>query len=238
MLGRRSWRGGMAGSTFPMARRARFDRRPVVSAIGQDVRRSSRPTTALRAAGRTTRPWSRTSRRSETARRSQEGRTPRYRARGRRALRLDDAGGQVPLVVWACRCRACLQIDGLDLTFVFHAGPLVIRSIAGRQELVGPEVVMAHRPLKTRAADLAGHGALALIPPCDGSLRCADRRHPPAHRDLRAHPPVHARVHPLRERDETRGRACRAMVRSYSPRIQAFSSTLLSRYVTKTATPR
>jgi hypothetical protein len=37
------------------------------------------------------------------------------------------------------------------------------QSIAGTQELVGPEVVMAHRLLKTGAAALVGHGAYALI---------------------------------------------------------------------------
>jgi hypothetical protein len=39
----------------------------------------------------------------------------------------------------------------------------VTQSIAGNLELVGPEVVMAHRLLKTGAAELVGHGAYALI---------------------------------------------------------------------------
>jgi hypothetical protein len=64
--------------------------------------------------------------------------------------------------VWTCRCDACSRIDGLDLKFILHAGPFVIQSIAGGQELVGPEVVMAHRLLKTEAASLVGH-AYALI---------------------------------------------------------------------------
>ncbi len=72
--------------------------------------------------------------------------------------RLDTAHG-----VWTCRCDACSRIDRLDLKFVLHAGPFVIQSIAGGRELVGPEVVMAHRLLKTGAAPLVGHGAYALI---------------------------------------------------------------------------
>ena len=68
--------------------------------------------------------------------------------------RLDAAHG-----IWTCRCSACSRIDDLDLKFVLHAGPFVIQSIAGTQELVGPEVVMAHRLLKTGAAALVGHGA-------------------------------------------------------------------------------
>jgi hypothetical protein len=65
--------------------------------------------------------------------------------------------------VWSCRCDACLRIDQLDLKFILHAGSFVIQEIAGRAELVGPEVVMAHRLLKTEAAELAGHGAYLLL---------------------------------------------------------------------------
>jgi hypothetical protein len=65
--------------------------------------------------------------------------------------------------IWTCTCGACIRVDGLDLKFILHAGPFVLQSIAGRQELVGPEVVMAHRLLKNSAAGLLGHGAYALI---------------------------------------------------------------------------
>lgn len=65
--------------------------------------------------------------------------------------------------VWTCTCDACSRIDGLELKFVVHAGPFVIQSIAGSRELIGPEVVMAHRLLKTSAAGLVGHGAYALL---------------------------------------------------------------------------
>ena len=64
---------------------------------------------------------------------------------------------------WTCRCMACSQVGGLDLKFVIHAGNYVIQSIAGGRELVGPEVVMAHRLLKSHAAELIGHPAYALI---------------------------------------------------------------------------
>ncbi|MEO8511590.1 MAG: DUF2652 domain-containing protein [Chloroflexota bacterium] len=65
--------------------------------------------------------------------------------------------------VWTCRCDACARVDALELKFVLHAGAFVVQSIAGRTELVGPEVVMAHRLLKTGAAALFGHGAYALM---------------------------------------------------------------------------
>jgi hypothetical protein len=65
--------------------------------------------------------------------------------------------------VWTCRCAACMRIDQLELKFIVHAGPFVIQSIAGTAELVGPEVVMAHRLLKNDAASALGTGAYALL---------------------------------------------------------------------------
>jgi hypothetical protein len=65
--------------------------------------------------------------------------------------------------VWACRCDACARIDRLELKFILHAGPFVIQSIAGAAELVGPEVVMAHRLLKNDAVGALGSGAYALL---------------------------------------------------------------------------
>jgi len=65
--------------------------------------------------------------------------------------------------IWTCRCSACSRVDGLDLKFVLHAGNYVVQSIGGGRELVGPEVVMAHRLLKNHAVELIGHPAYALI---------------------------------------------------------------------------
>jgi hypothetical protein len=64
--------------------------------------------------------------------------------------------------IWPCWCEACARIDVLELKFILHAGAYVIQEVAGSRELVGPEVVIAHRLLKTRAAELLGHGAFAL----------------------------------------------------------------------------
>jgi hypothetical protein len=64
---------------------------------------------------------------------------------------------------WTCRCDACMRIDQLDLKFILHAGPFVIQSIGGATELVGPEVVMAHRLLKSDAAAIVGHGAYLVL---------------------------------------------------------------------------
>ena len=101
--------------------------------------------------------------------------------------------------IWTCRCDACSRIDALDLKFILHEGSFVIQSIAGGQELVGPEVVMAHRLLKTGAAALVGHAAYALITdnavarfevPTQGSSALVET--------YEHYLPVHAHVYPLR----------------------------------------
>ena len=102
--------------------------------------------------------------------------------------------------IWTCRCEACMRIDSLDLKFILHAGPFVIQSIAGSRELVGPEVVMAHRLLKTRAAALAGNAAYALMTevaaaqldvPTDGTLSLVET--------YEHYPPIRAYIFPLRD---------------------------------------
>ncbi|HEU0248785.1 MAG TPA: DUF2652 domain-containing protein [Gaiellaceae bacterium] len=65
--------------------------------------------------------------------------------------------------IWPCWCDACSRIDVLDLKFILHAGTFVIQEIAAARELVGPEVVMAHRLLKSDADGLVGRSAYALI---------------------------------------------------------------------------
>jgi len=65
--------------------------------------------------------------------------------------------------IWTCDCGACILGNGLDLKFIVHAGSFIVQSIAGGRELVGPDVVMAHRLLKTGAAVVAGGKGYALI---------------------------------------------------------------------------
>ena len=100
--------------------------------------------------------------------------------------------------IWTCRCDACSRVDALDLKFILHEGSYVIQSIAGGQELVGPEVVMAHRLLKTGAAEVVGSGAYALITedavarfdvPTGGSVEIVET--------VEHYAPVRGRVYPL-----------------------------------------
>lgn len=101
--------------------------------------------------------------------------------------------------VWTCRCNACSRVDGIELKFVLHAGSYVVQPIGGALELVGSEVVMAHRLLKNHAAELLGHGAYALI-----TEAAAQRLAVPATgaheltESYEHYPPIAARVYPLR----------------------------------------
>lgn len=65
--------------------------------------------------------------------------------------------------VWSCTCAACSRSAGLELKFIVHAGPFVIATMAGNPELVGAEVIMAHRLLKSGAADADRPAAYLLL---------------------------------------------------------------------------
>lgn len=47
-----------------------------------------------------------------------------------------------------CKCAACRNIADLDLKLIVHHGEYVEHELAGRKELSGPDVILAHRLLK------------------------------------------------------------------------------------------
>jgi hypothetical protein len=61
-----------------------------------------------------------------------------------------------------CECNACSRIPGLDLKVVAHHGSVARQRMAGREELVGSDVVVVHRLLKNRIAEVLGVPAYAL----------------------------------------------------------------------------
>jgi uncharacterized protein YndB with AHSA1/START domain len=63
----------------------------------------------------------------------------------------------------SCECRACAQIPDLDLKFVVHHGSAILHKVAGRQELVGQDVIVVHRLLKNDVVEKLGMQAYALI---------------------------------------------------------------------------
>jgi hypothetical protein len=104
--------------------------------------------------------------------------------------RLDEAR-----TLMLCDCDACSSIDGLDLKFVLHHGEYVVQPVAGRPELLGPDVTIAHLLLKNHVADLLGRSAYALV-----TERAAAELAVPLERSVQIterydhYPPVQARV--------------------------------------------
>jgi len=69
----------------------------------------------------------------------------------------------------SCRCDACRRTPELDLKFCVHRGSFVEHEVAGRPELMGPDVVLVHRLLKNTVAETRGLRGYALI-----SAACLD----------------------------------------------------------------
>ena len=60
-----------------------------------------------------------------------------------------------------CDCNACVLIPRLDLKFVAHHGAFGRQRVAGSEELSGPDVILVHRLLKNRVAEVIGHAGYA-----------------------------------------------------------------------------
>ncbi len=111
----------------------------------------------------------------------------------------------------SCECNACSRIPDLDLKFVVHHGEAITQRVAGRQELLGSDVILVHRLLKNEVVEQAGVDAYALI-----SQACIDVSDiDPVALGMRPHAEsydrigeVHAWVHDLDRRwQEEEGRA-------------------------------
>jgi uncharacterized protein YndB with AHSA1/START domain len=74
-----------------------------------------------------------------------------------------------------CDCNACMRIPTLDLKFVAHHGTVIRHRVAGREELAGSDVVVAHRLLKNDVQASLGIGAYALYSDaCVAAMGLAD----------------------------------------------------------------
>src|SRR6185437_15512735 len=69
----------------------------------------------------------------------------------------------------SCECNACVRIQDLNLKFVVHHGLAIHQRVAGRQELLGSDVIVVHRLLKNEVVERLGIDAYALI-----TQRCVD----------------------------------------------------------------
>jgi uncharacterized protein YndB with AHSA1/START domain len=70
-----------------------------------------------------------------------------------------------------CDCNACMRMPTLDLKMLAHHGTIVRQRMAGREELVGSDVILAHRLLKNEITERTGATAYALY--TDACLRVA-----------------------------------------------------------------
>jgi hypothetical protein len=63
----------------------------------------------------------------------------------------------------SCGCQACVHIPDLNLKFVVHHGAILRQHVAGREELLGSDVIVAHRLLKNDVVASTGIEAYALF---------------------------------------------------------------------------
>jgi len=63
----------------------------------------------------------------------------------------------------SCQCNACVRIPDLNLKFVVHHGQALHQKMAGRDELMGSDVIVVHRLLKNDVVEKLGASAYALI---------------------------------------------------------------------------
>ena len=52
-----------------------------------------------------------------------------------------------------CTCNACKNISGLDLKIFVHYGDYMLQQLAEREELVGSDVILAHRMMKNQVIE-------------------------------------------------------------------------------------
>jgi uncharacterized protein YndB with AHSA1/START domain len=83
-----------------------------------------------------------------------------------------------------CRCKACASIGSLDLKFVTHYGSFVVERDGEREDLAGPDVILAHRLLKNTVGEDGGPEAYAFL-----SAACLERM--PESFELPAHTEVY-----------------------------------------------
>jgi hypothetical protein len=69
----------------------------------------------------------------------------------------------------SCECNACVRIPDLNLKFVVHHGTILRHRVAGREELLGSDVIVVHRLLKNTVVEATAIEAYTLF-----SQACVD----------------------------------------------------------------
>ncbi|HSM37899.1 MAG TPA: DUF2652 domain-containing protein, partial [Candidatus Limnocylindrales bacterium] len=90
----------------------------------------------------------------------------------------------------SCDCNACVRIPDLDLKFVVHHGQAIHQKVAGSSELLGSDVIVAHRLLKNEVVEKLDMHAYALL-----SQQCIDASDlEPAALGMRSHTETYDRI--------------------------------------------
>ena len=89
-----------------------------------------------------------------------DGSQPRHR--GEDVLRVPAPAAGHPQAT-ACECNACVLMPRLDLKVLAHHGSIIRHRVAGREELVGSDVIVAHRLLKNHVVERLGTPAYAMF---------------------------------------------------------------------------
>jgi hypothetical protein len=63
----------------------------------------------------------------------------------------------------SCTCNACVNMNTLDLKVFLHHGSFMIQEVGGKKELVGSDVILAHRMMKNSVKAKTGLNGYALI---------------------------------------------------------------------------
>jgi len=62
-----------------------------------------------------------------------------------------------------CACNACANVGDLELKIFVHFGDYLVKSLGGRDELMGADVILAHRMMKNSVAEKTGINSYLLI---------------------------------------------------------------------------
>lgn len=63
----------------------------------------------------------------------------------------------------SCQCRACKNMDKLDLKMCVHYGEYLVQKLGDREELLGADVIVPHRMLKNNVIEQTGIKSYALF---------------------------------------------------------------------------
>lgn len=62
-----------------------------------------------------------------------------------------------------CHCKACSTIDLLDIKMFLHFGEYLLKRLGEREELMGQDVIVAHRMMKNRVVEQTGLASYLLV---------------------------------------------------------------------------